>query len=92
MDPSEIYQERKLHLLVETYHSYDKPTRNEINILQYWNSEPILIAIVKLMENIGWQADDRFEPASTDIQNSKSLNLGQKLQASKIGQNYQFRK
>ena len=49
-------------------------------------------AIVKLMENIGWQADDRFEPASTDIQNSKSLNLGQKLQASKIGQNYQFRK
>ena len=48
------------------------------------------MAIVKLMENIGWQADDRFEPASTDIQNSKSLNLGQKLQASKIGQNYQF--
>ena len=50
------------------------------------------MAIVKLMENIGWQADDRFEPASTDIQNSKSLNLGQKLQASKIGQYYQFRK
>ena len=89
MDPSEIYQERKSHLLVETYHSYDKPTRN-----QYCNIEILnpFWAIVKLMENIGWQADDRFEPASTDIQNSKSLNLGQKLQASKIGQNYQFRK
>ena len=34
-------------------------------------------SVAELMENIGWQAGDRFEPASTNIR-QKSLNFNQK--------------
>ena len=34
----------------------------------------MLSILMELMENIGWQAGDRFEPASTNIR-QKSLNF-----------------
>ena len=50
---------------------------------------------MELMENIGWQAGDSFEPASTNIR-PKSLNFNknsegkQKLDLGNLGKNVQM--